>query len=386
MTANTTTTAWCPNPITAATCSILATSRSSQDDHPALVAALKLPRPPSLPTCSSLACGRHVKVWKEGAAIGRKVYLPFHGSYADLLATLARMFPDPAGDRAGCLGGAAGKGEGEMVVTYEDADGDWMLVGDVPWDGQQFLQACKDLVPLPNFDCSGTGFSLQAMDSSHVALVALLLRSEGFEHYRCDRNLSMGMNLGNMAKMLRCAGNDDIITIKADDGSDTVTFMFESPNQDKIADFEMKLMDIDSEHLGIPDSEYQAIVRMPSSEFSRICKDLSSIGDTVIISVTKEGVKFSTAGDIGTANIVCRQNNTVDKPEQSTIIEMQEPVSLTFALRYMNSFTKASPLSDQVTISLSSELPVVVEYKIGEMGYIRFYLAPKIEEDEEMKA
>jgi hypothetical protein len=39
------------------------------------------------------------------------------------------------------------------------------------------------------------------------------------------------MNLNNMAKMLRCAGNDDIITIKADDGSDTVTFMFESPSK-----------------------------------------------------------------------------------------------------------------------------------------------------------
>ncbi|KAG1337775.1 Proliferating cell nuclear antigen [Cocos nucifera] len=240
---------------------------------------------------------------------------------------------------------------------------------------KKVLEAIRELVNDANFDCSSTGFSLQAMDSSHVALVALLLRSEGFEHYRCDRNLSMGMNLNNMAKMLRCAGNDDIITIKADDGSDTVTFMFESPNQDKIADFEMKLMDIDSEHLGIPDAEYHAIVRMPSTEFARICKDLSSIGDT--------GVKFSTAGDIGTANIVCRQNNTVDKPEEATIIEMQEPVSLTFALRYMNSFTKATPLSQTVTISLSSELPVVVEYKIADMGYIRFYLAPKIEEDEE---
>ncbi|CAN6233033.1 unnamed protein product [Urochloa humidicola] len=251
---------------------------------------------------------------------------------------------------------------------------------------KKVLEAIRELVTDANFDCSGTGFSLQAMDSSHVALVALLLRAEGFEHYRCDRNLSMGMNLNNMAKMLRCAGNDDIITIKADDGSDTVTFMFESPKQDKIADFEMKLMDIDSEHLGIPDSEYQAIVRMPSAEFQRICKDLSSIGDTVVISVTKEGVKFSTSGEIGSANIVCRQNQTVDKPEEATIIEMQEPVSLTFALRYMNSFTKASSLSDQVTISLSSELPVVVEYKIAEMGYIRFYLAPKIEEDEEMKS
>jgi len=247
---------------------------------------------------------------------------------------------------------------------------------------KKVLEAIKDLVTDANFDCSATGFSLQAMDSSHVALVALLLRSEGFEHYRCDRNMSMGMNINNMSKMLKCAGNDDIITIKADDGGDIVTFMFESPNQDKISDFEMKLMDIDTEHLGIPESEYQAIVRMPSHEFARICKDLSTIGDTVVISVTKEGVKFSTRGDIGSANIVCRQNTSVDKPEEATLIEMQEPVSLTFALRYMNNFIKASPLSNIVTISMSSDLPVVVEYKIAEMGYIRFYLAPKIGEEE----
>ena len=48
----------------------------------------------------------------------------------------------------------------------------------------------------------------------------------------------------------------------------------------------------------------------------------------------------------------------------------------------MNSFTKASPLSNIVTISMSSDLPVVVEYKIADMGYVRYYLAPKIEEEE----
>jgi proliferating cell nuclear antigen len=82
------------------------------------------------------------------------------------------------------------------------------------------------------------------MDSSHVALVALLLRAEGFEHYRCDRNLSMGMNLNNMAKMLRCAGNDDIITIKADDGFDTITFMFESPSKFLIASHLFAVFDL----------------------------------------------------------------------------------------------------------------------------------------------
>lgn len=37
----------------------------------------------------------------------------------------------------------------------------------------------------------------------------------------------------------------------------------------------------------------------------------------------------------------------------------------------------------QVTLSMSRELPVVVEYRMNDMGHIRFYLAPKIEDEEE---
>jgi proliferating cell nuclear antigen len=65
---------------------------------------------------------------------------------------------------------------------------------------KKVLESIKDLVTDANFDCSPTGFSLQAMDSSHVSLVALLLRADGFEHYRCDRAISMGMNLANMVR------------------------------------------------------------------------------------------------------------------------------------------------------------------------------------------
>ena len=73
--------------------------------------------------------------------------------------------------------------------------------------------------------------------------------------------------------------------------------------------------------------------------------------------------------------------------EDQTTVEIHEPVSLTFALRYLNSFTKATALSPQVTLSLAKELPIVVEYKIEKMGFLRFYLAPKIEEgDEEEEA
>lgn len=37
-----------------------------------------------------------------------------------------------------------------------------------------------------------------------------------------------------------------------------------------------------------------------------IFRDLSTIGDTVLIAVTKDGVRFSTNGDIGSANVTVR--------------------------------------------------------------------------------
>merc|ERR1712183_1198294 len=243
---------------------------------------------------------------------------------------------------------------------------------------KKVLESLKDLLNEATWDCADTGIQLQAMDNSHVSLVSALLRADGFDKFRCDRQLSMGMNLTSMSKILRCAANDDIVTIKAQDNADTVTFMFESPSQEKVSDYEMKLMNLDQEHLGIPDTDYNCVIKLPSGEFARICRDLSQFGESIVIACTKEGVKFSAAGDIGTANIKLAQTSSVDKEEEAVVVDMQEPVTLTFACRYLNMFTKATPLSPQVTLSMSPDVPLVVEYKIGEVGHVRYYLAPRI--------
>ena len=60
---------------------------------------------------------------------------------------------------------------------------------------KKVLEAIKDLLTEATWDCNSTGISLQAMDSSHVSLVSLMLRADGFDTFRCDRNLSMGINL-----------------------------------------------------------------------------------------------------------------------------------------------------------------------------------------------
>ncbi|MBA0861241.1 hypothetical protein Goshw_026037 [Gossypium schwendimanii] len=83
----------------------------------------------------------YVKVYMEGIPIGRKVDLLDRRSYCDLIKTLEHMFntnliwaeAEVNGDHF----------EEYHVLTYEDKEGDWMMVGDVPW--QMFLSVVRRL-------------------------------------------------------------------------------------------------------------------------------------------------------------------------------------------------------------------------------------------------
>lgn len=65
------------------------------------------------------------------------------------------------------------------------------------------------------------------------------------------------------------------------------------------------------------EQEYSCVVKMPSGEFARICRDLSQIGDAVMISCAKDGVKFSASGELGTGNIKLSQTSNVDKEDEA---------------------------------------------------------------------
>ncbi len=66
------------------------------------------------------------------------------------------------------------------------------------------------------------------------------------------------------------------------------------------------------------------------------------LGDTCVISVNKEGVRFSVKGDLGTGNITRKQSTASENADEHTTVVVEEATELTFALRYLNFFTKVS--------------------------------------------
>nr|WOT18205.1 IAA34 [Sisymbrium orientale] len=93
-----------------------------------------------------------VKVSMDGAPYLRKVDLKMFKSYKDLSDALAKMFSSFTMGSYGAQGMIDFMNESkvmdplnssEYVPSYEDKDGDWMLVGDVPWP--MFVGSCKRL-------------------------------------------------------------------------------------------------------------------------------------------------------------------------------------------------------------------------------------------------
>merc|ERR1712190_547375 len=172
-------------------------------------------------------------------------------------------------------------------------------------------------------DCSEKGLQVQSMDSSHVALVSLLLRESAFADFKCDRPTSLGMNVDSLAKILKMCGPTDSLKVRWQGGADTVGFQCESGSDDRIADFDLKLMQIESEHMEIPEQHYKVIAKLPSAEFQRICRDLKEFGETMHVKASKDGITFSVRGDVGAGNVMLKPRDS-DKPEETVSLSVLE--------------------------------------------------------------
>lgn len=93
-------------------------------------------------------------------------------------------------------------------------------------------------------------------------------------------------------------------------------------------------------------------------------------------------IKFTVNGDIGNGNItLCKNDDNHDDGLRN--ISVKNTVKHDFALRHLGLFTKATTLSDEVIISMTKDMPIVLRYNIKDNceayhGHLSYYLAPKI--------
>lgn len=134
-----------------------------------------------------------------------------------------------------------------------------------------------------------------------------------------------------------------------------------------------------SGQLGIPETTYSALIQLTSTEYRRICSDLSALGDSVVLEISNQGIKFEVEGDIGKGSVTLKPARKEEEKTERVKVEAKEPIRMIFSMRYLSSFSKATPLSEKITLKLAIEVPLQMEFKIDSFGFVRYYLAPKID-------
>jgi len=163
------------------------------------------------------------------------------------------------------------------------------------------------------------------MDGSHVALVSLSLSMEGFEKYRADTNMVLGVNIELLAKVMKLADPTDSITLMADENPTHLKLIFENAKQERTTEFTLNLISLDVEHLAIPETEYSSIITINASEFTKICKELYSLNETLTLTTHFDYVNFAVDSEAGSGSIKLGQKG--GNAEERTTIEVSEGVS-----------------------------------------------------------
>jgi len=246
---------------------------------------------------------------------------------------------------------------------------------------KRILDAIKDLVQDVNLLCTEDGIELQSMDAAHVALINFTILAEACTVYQCTEALTLGINVVNLTKIVKCAEIDDSVILRQSKDESKLEITFESKSGSRKHEFELNLMEIDSQHLQIPDIEYTCSIKMPSSEFSRFVRDGATFGETVSLSVKEEILIATIRGDAGVTTITEKQDKTSKSESQWTEIVCGKETSMMFALKYLVAFTKAQHISDQVSLYMIEGSPIYVSYDMGDKGSVGFYLAPKQTDD-----
>ncbi|CAM9531634.1 unnamed protein product [Pylaiella littoralis] len=214
-----------------------------------------------------------------------------------------------------------------------------------------------------------TGITMQAMDPCHVALCFMKLDKSGFVDYECNTDLNIGLSLVELSRVLKCSLKDDGLQIELADKKKMGISLLKSS---RTLGFEVNSMDLDVDILQIPETSYESSILMPSALFKNIVKDISVMGESCTIDMVSGCMTLLSEKDGGVM--------TFKDPEKNGIIADGTSKG-TFSNKYLQLFTKASSLDKSVTLKMSTDTPICVEYKIGDLGDLKFYLAPKANDE-----
>lgn len=242
------------------------------------------------------------------------------------------------------------------------------------------MTALKDILLESNIVFQRDGMRIVNMDKTHHIFVHLHLLADNFETYtmKCDK-IVVGVNMLHLFKLINSIENTDTLTIYIEESDyrdgvvDSLSLRFDNGSIGQCKILKLKLTEPDPEELHIPDVTYSSVISMRSADFQKIVRDMHNISDKMDIQSVGSELIFTAEGTW--ASSVLRRSES----ELLGIVSQQDSAKIiqgTFSLKNLSYCAKCTSLCPQIELYLKNDLPLVILYKVANLGQIRLCLVP----------
>lgn len=231
---------------------------------------------------------------------------------------------------------------------------------------------------------------LQGMDMAHVCIFEMKIDADWFSEYDVERNKVIGINVKLVGKVLNCRGTNQHLAIVYDEKKpDMFEFQFENGIKDETNKYlTIPLYEFDTELLDLTTDDYQADIKMSAAQFTNLVEQMVSFGELIVFECNEEFLELA-GGDNSTGTI-----RVPIKIEDLTeyMIEEGGHLKMSFAAKYIKSIAQFSKVFKDIWLHVDTQKPMNFYYNFNEdvdgehntdTNYLKFYLAPKMTDDEE---
>ena len=235
---------------------------------------------------------------------------------------------------------------------------------------------------------------VQGMDSNHVSIFEINLLKDWFNNYEINNPTTIGISTTIFHKILTTRNADHKIILSLDESNnDNLSIDFTCDNKDDFnKEFHMPLMDIDSEHMGIPETEYDLEFTISSKKMKSIIDELTHFGDTIKISYDNENDQVHFQSDTEAEGSM-KLNASINDFDSCTVDD-EANINCSYASRFIQIMTHFHKLNKTCTLFIQTDIPMQFKYpldnsqsdeeiELEKQNYARFFLAPKIDDQEE---
>jgi proliferating cell nuclear antigen PCNA len=230
--------------------------------------------------------------------------------------------------------------------------------------------------------CTG-GIKIFELDEYQTLFIFVKLNADQFAEFKVKYPTHIvGLDLVQLHRYLKTIDDKDtIMTIYIDkDDSQNIVFETENKSKNSSSKYSQKILDLDEDNGGMPKNiESDLVVTMETSDFHKICREMSNFADCMAITCTSKKIIFKCDGD--TMSYTKVFNNTGGEDGVDIFIANEKNkdiiVNAIFELKYLMTFNKCVSLCSKIQIYLrNGNCPMIINYTVATLGQMIVGLSP----------